>query len=585
MRARCRARGPASSVTEAQSARPSHALFDGPGEVRALAREIDWSATPLGPVESWPAALRTIVRAALDSPFPINVWCGAHEPVLIYNDAYRHVMGAKHPHFFGRSGREAWAEIWPQIEPMFEQIRAGGPAIYADDAPFVVLREGEDPAQLSDEPNAWFTFSLSGVRDEDGHIVGFLNVVSETTARMAAERAREAARARAERAESRLLEVFSQAPSFMAVLRGPEHVFEYANEAYYQLIGHRELIGKPLLEALPEIREQGFGEILDQVLESGEPFIGREVAVSLARSADAAPEQRFVDFVYYPITDSDGVRSGVVAHGSDVTEHVIAREEAEWARSEAERANQAKSQFLAMMSHEIRTPINAIIGYTDLLDSGLGGDMTDRQQNFLQRVRTSSHHLLGLVDDMLDLTRIESGEMITESAVIAVETVARPALEMIVPAAGDKGITVREEGDLESLHFVGDRDRTRQILINLLSNAMKFTEPGGTITFASRQVQSPAPLAALPEIGPWILLEVEDTGSGIPADQLTRIFEPFVQVDSGHTRRASGTGLGLTISRRFARLMGGDLTVRSELGEGSRFTLWLPAPEQEPTGT
>ncbi|HEU0051560.1 MAG TPA: PAS domain-containing protein, partial [Longimicrobium sp.] len=300
-------------------------VFPGEGEMASRCRALDWSATSLGPVEAWPAALRWAVRTALESPFPINLWCGP-ELVLIYNDGYRHVLGSKHPAALGLTGREVWREIWGEIEPMFRQIQAGGPAVYADDAPFVIERDG---ASAEGGPNAWFTFALSPVRDESGTIVAFLNVVSETTGRILAERATEAARREAEAAEARLRDVFIQAPSFMAVLRGSDFVFEFVNEAYYQLVGHRELLGRPVFQALPEVRGQGFEELLTGVLSTGAPFIGREVPVTVTRTEGEAPELRFVDLVYYPLKEADGTRSGVVAHGSDVTGHVAARQAVE----------------------------------------------------------------------------------------------------------------------------------------------------------------------------------------------------------------------------------------------------------------
>ena len=264
-------------------------LFAGAGEVRALARTKDWSQTPLGPVEEWSSALRNAVRMILDSPFAMNLWCG-DELVLIYNDAYAPVLGAKHPAALGTRGADVWSEIWPQIDPMFAQIRAGGPSIYADDAPFIVQRSQYDNDAL--EPNAFFTFALSPVRDEDDQIIAFMNVVSETTPRILAERALAASLVKTEKAEARLRDVFAQAPAFLAVLRGEDHVFEYVNAAYYQLVGDRELVGKPVWEALPEVRGQGFEDLLDSVLQTGEPFIGREVPVAVARKTEDVSEER-----------------------------------------------------------------------------------------------------------------------------------------------------------------------------------------------------------------------------------------------------------------------------------------------------
>ncbi len=540
--------------------------------MRELCRQTDWASTPLGAVRSWSDTLRTTVRTCLESPFPISLWCGP-ELVLIYNDAYVDVLGAKHPDALGQPGARVWDEIWPQVAPLFDRIHAGGPPGYTEDAPFTVLRGADAP---TGEPNAWFTFALSAVRDARGEIVAFLNIVSETTRRMHAERAMAAARASAERAEARLRDVFAQAPAFLAVLRGPDHTFEYVNDAYYQLVGHRELIGLPALEALPEVRSQGFGDLLDRVIQTGEPYVGRELPIMLTPAPESEPVQRFVDFIYYPLTEPDGTRSGVVAHGSDVTEHVNARAEAQRARAEAEQANLAKSQFLANMSHEIRTPINAVMGYADLLDAAVAGTLTDRQRNFVSRIRESSRHLLGLIDDILDLSKVEAGEMLVRMEETPVRDVTEAALQIIAVQAQEKQLEIREEWSCnDRTQVLGDENRVRQILLNLLSNALKFTPPGGTITVRCETVEAAEPDAAVPDVGPWVLITVEDTGTGISPEHLTRIFDPFVQVEGGHTRRASGTGLGLTISRRFARLMSGDLTARSTPNVGSRFLLWL----------
>ena len=550
--------------------------FVGPGEVPAMCRAIDWAATPLGPVDLWPAALRSAVRTCLESPFPINLWCG-DELVLIYNEAYTAVLGSKHPASLGRPGPEVWAEIWDGIAPMFDQIRAGGPPVYAEDAPFVVQRVGDRQDVGDGEPNAWFTFALSPVREEDGRIVAMLNVVSETTARIRAERELRISRGNAQHAEERLREVFTQAPAFMAVLRGEDHVFEYVNSSYYQLTGHRELIGRPVFEALPEIRGQGFEELLDEVMATGVPYVGREIAINLVQSPGGEPEQRYLDFVYYPITEADGTRSGVVAHGSDVTDHVMSRREAQRARQEAEEASRAKSQFLANMSHEIRTPINAIIGYTDLLALGITGPVTDDQRAQLERVRTSSQHLLAIVEDVLDVSKVEAGRMDVERERVLVSASVNAALSLIRPQAAERNIDIQDDCSSDNTtYYIGDDARVRQILVNLLSNAVKFTEPGGQVRVSCGVTDGPRPQLDAAGDGPLTYLRVTDTGIGIAPEHIGHVFQPFTQVEGGTMRSRGGTGLGLTISRHLARLMGGDLTVESERGQGSTFTLWLP---------
>jgi signal transduction histidine kinase len=387
---------------------------------------------------------------------------------------------------------------------------------------------------------------------------------------------------------ARLAYVFHHAPAFLAILKGPTHTFELVNDAYYQLVGHRDILGRPVLEALPEVANQGFVELLDGVLATGEPFIGREVPIALSRTPGESPQERYVDLVYLPLEDADGTRSGIIAHGADVTDHVRARaeverlfQESEVARQEAEQASRAKGQFLANMSHELRTPINGVLGYTDLLELGLHGELTDGQQSFVDRIRASSRHLIALVNEILDLSKIEAGGMSVASRPVPVGDTIREALEMTTPLADAKGIQVTYgDGCENDAMYQGDQDRVRQILANLLSNAVKFTRPGGRVAVRCSAVdQAPADLElAVPGSRPALVLEVEDTGIGIDAPELARIFEPFVQVDDSNTREADGTGLGLTISRNLARMMDGDLTVRSQPGKGSTFTLWLPMP-------
>ena len=259
-----------------------------------------------------------------------------------------------------------------------------------------------------------------------------------------------------------------------------------------------------------------------------------------------------------------------------------AAEAAEEARAAAELANRAKSAFLATMSHEIRTPVNAILGYYDLLDLGIGGSLSEDQRGYLRRAGASGRHLLTLIDEVLDFSRIEAGRVTVASAAFRVGNAVEGALALVEPLARDRGVELVDavSGQASGLAARGDESRVRQILVNLLSNAVKFSPGGGKITVSAGAAERPSPDAALAGSGPWIYVRVEDNGTGIPADRLEAVFEPFVQGDMTLTRKHGGTGLGLAISRRLARLMGGDLTARSEVGVGSTFFLWLAsAPE------
>jgi signal transduction histidine kinase len=267
----------------------------------------------------------------------------------------------------------------------------------------------------------------------------------------------------------------------------------------------------------------------------------------------------------------------------DITDRKRAEERAallekeKLARAEAEAASQAKSEFLAVMSHELRTPLNAVIGYAELLDLGIAGTLTAEQRHQVVRIRASGRHLLGLVNEVLDLAKVEAGRLSLQITTARAGTTADAALALVQPAAEGRGIRLGGQCDgIVDADYQGDEDRVRQILVNLLNNAVKFTEPGGIVSLECGVAKQPD-VTARTQGGPFVYLRVSDTGCGIPEDQLATIFDPFVQVESGHTRQNDGSGLGLTISRRLARLMKGDLTVKSEVGKGSVFTLWLPA--------
>jgi len=248
------------------------------------------------------------------------------------------------------------------------------------------------------------------------------------------------------------------------------------------------------------------------------------------------------------------------------------------ARLEAEAASRAKSEFLAIMSHELRTPLNAVLGYSELLELGISGPLTDKMREQVGRIRASAKHLLGLVNDILDLAKVEAGRLSVSSGPASAAGTVAAAMALIQPQAAARGLEVVVEPFADPVPvYLGDDERVCQILVNVLSNAVKFTEPGGKITVEVIAPRAPGSDTRLSSQREYVNFRITDTGSGIPEDKLLSIFDPFVQAEIGHSRSSEGSGLGLTISRRLARLMGGDLVVASTVGEGSTFTLCLPA--------
>lgn len=309
--------------------RPEHGRRDGDaaaflaggGEMGRLTRGFDWASTSLGVPETWPQALRTIARLLLTTRHPMYVFWGA-EHLGLYNDAYRASLGPeKHPAILGTPGEASWQEIWTIIGPQIELVMRGDGATWHENQLVPIIRHGE----LRD---VYWTYSFGPIDDETAPngIGGVLVVCTETTAQVLAER---------HRADEvgRLRSLFVQAPGFMCVLRGPDHVFEITNAAYTALVGDRELVGKPLREAIPDVEGQGFLELLDRVYASGDAYVADSQSIFLQRVHGEPLDERFLDFIYQPVRDAAGAVTGIFVEGADVTARVLSRRSLEASES------------------------------------------------------------------------------------------------------------------------------------------------------------------------------------------------------------------------------------------------------------
>lgn len=530
---------------------PFSAVFPDGGEMARLCRETDWAATPLGPVEEWPQSLRTAVSLVLGSGFPmILVW--GTELIQIYNDAYIPLIGQKHPAALAMPTHACWPEIFHLQKPIFERIFQGE-TINLAEAHYPLARSGT----IED---TYFDATFVPVRLETGGIGGSVSTLFEVTSRVTA---------RALEAEREQFQVVLQHSSDAHALFDSEGRILWANRLMRERLGYTpdELRTLCVSDIDPQYPAARYGELFARARrERVPPF----ESIHLRKDGSTFP----IEVTATVVELAEGVR--LFSSVRDITERKqveAERErllrETEVARSEAEAANRAKSEFLAVMSHELRTPLNAIGGYAELIEMGIRGPVTEAQRTDLARIQASQRHLLGLINEVLNYAKLETGSVHYDINVVPVRNVLTDAEALVTPQVRAKHLTLQMGECPLDLAVRADAEKFRQIMVNLLSNAVKFTD-SGMIELRCE--------AADEKVAIWI----RDTGIGIPAEKLHAVFEPFVQVRADLTRTAEGTGLGLAISRDLARGMGGDLTVESVAGEGSTFTLRLPRAGAEP---
>ena len=396
----------------------------GGGETGARIAAYDWASTSLGPIAQWPPSLKTAVALVVHSAVPLVMLWG-EDGVMIYNDAYSVFAGRRHPQLLGSKVREGWPEVADFNDNVMKAGLSGRTLAYRDQK-LTLYRHG------APEP-VWMNLDYSPVLDESGRPAGVIAIVVETTKRVQADQ-----RIAAE--QDRLLSLFDQAPGFMAMLDGPELVFTLANPAYLRLIGHRPAMGRRLRDVLPELRGQGFYEILEHCYRSGEPFVGNSLKVSLQPVQGGPFEDRFVDFVFQPVRDGAGAVTGIFVQGSEVTERVkgeialrrltetlearVEERTAELAAAnrqlvgqieERERVEatlrqmqrlEAVGQLTSGVAHDFNNLLTVVLGNLGFIDKALvAAGVDDKSRNRLANIRAAAERGATLTAQLLAFSR------------------------------------------------------------------------------------------------------------------------------------------------------------------------------------
>jgi signal transduction histidine kinase len=548
-------------------------------------RALDWSQTPLGPVESWPQSLQTAVGICLASRFPILLWWGA-ELTMLYNDGYRPMLGStKHPRAMGHSGRECWSEIWDVIGPMLEGVLSDGKATWSDDLFLLVDRHG-----YSEE--CYFTFSFSPIRDETGGVGGVFTAVAETTGRVLGERRSRTAR--------ELAAVLVNARTSEQVLRQAARVFG-ANTAdlpftlLYRLepsAPRAHLVAASGLRAGTALspRHLSLADAaacwpLRHVAETVQPTLVTDLAtrwdgIGVQAGPDLTPQSALV----LPLTEPGQTRpTAVLVAGISprlaldetyrefydlLAGHVATAlasanaHEAERRRAEAlAELDRAKTTFFSNVSHEFRTPLTLMLGpLEDLLGAA---DLRPDQRDHLQMIYRNGLRLLKLVNTLLDFSRIEAGRAHAAYAPTDLAALTRDLASAFRSLIERAGLRLLVECPPLSEPVYVDREMWEKIVLNLLSNAFKFTFEG-EIAVRLRKVRRQVELA------------VRDTGIGIAAAEVPRLFERFHRVQGARSRTHEGSGIGLALVQELVHLHCGTIRAESQLGVGTTFTICLP---------
>jgi signal transduction histidine kinase len=524
-------------------------------------RAFSWESTALGAISNWTETLLGAVNLMLCAHHPMLLLCGP-ELILIYNDAFRPILTDRHPVALGARGREFWTDVWPVVGQQLESVFRDGKTVSHQNSLVPILRNG----RLEE---AYFNYNYSPFFEPDGQVAGILTLCQDVTDATIADRQRDTAvqalrsrqqeldeSVRALHAErSRLLNIVQQAPAFFALLEGPSHVITMVNPLYMQLVGDRDVLGKPVAEALPEAVEQGYVAKLDHVFATGEPVKGQGARFDLNWAEGQAPDERYLDFVYQPLREEGGTISGIIVLGVDITENRRTQK----ALVQNEKLA-AVGRLSASIAHEINNPLGAVVNLLYL--ARLAGSLAEAEA-YLDRADSELRRIAVITNQTLSFSK-QSASLKPASCVELIEGVLKIYQSRL--ASGRVKIEQRIRSPRPINCIEGE---IRQVVSNLISNAIESMQSsGGRLILRSRCATHWASGRR------GITITVADTGSGIHPDVRKKMFEPFFT-----TKGQGGTGLGLSVSLEIVSRHKGALRVRSRhetSRSGSVFALFLP---------
>jgi PAS domain S-box-containing protein len=391
--------------------------------------------------------------------------------------------------------------------------------------------------------------------------VRFLGTVQDVTEQRELQHALEAERAR-------LREVFQQAPALIAVLRGPQHIFEIANPPYLGLLGNREVLGRPIREALPELEGQGYFEMLDGVYQTGEPVVGNEMRALLDRTGGGQLEEGYFNFVFHPLRETDGAVGGILIHAVEVTEQVRARQEIERKAEELARTaraleatNRELDQFAYVASHDLKAPLRGIANLSQWIEEDIADALSDENREQMQMLRGRVHRMEALIEGILQYSR--AGRATGKPEVVDTGALVREVTDLLDPP---EHFAIEIADDMPMLET--ERLPLQQVFMNLIGNAIKYTErPDARVEISAR------------EVGDYWDFSVADSGPGIAPEYHDKIFAIFQRLEARD--QVEGTGIGLSLVKKIVEGRRGRVWVESQEGHGTTFRFsWLKTPER-----